>query len=397
MNVMRVVPSLYPEKMGGIGLHAHHLSRLQAEDGHNITVYTSDNGDSSLPGCERRDGYKIKRYRQVARPMNNTITPGIVSDLVREAEQYDVVHIHSHLYFSSVVAALASQLRDKPTVLTNHGIMSQSVSKWVQLTYLPTVGRLAFESADRILCYHERDRNELLDRGVNTDIDVIHNGIDCEQFAPTATDGGIVPDAVDNSTEEPYVAFVGRLQPGKGAHFLIDAFARIADSYPERNLVLVGDGPQREELEKLAREKEIRDRVEFLGEIPNEAIPAVVGEADLFALPSLAEGMPRTVLEALACETPVVTTDLKQLRPLVEDVGELVPSESPAELADALDEFLDMNPERREELGARGREKILNGYSWRDTVQQTTDVYRELVDENVERQEQPVASSSSAD
>jgi glycogen synthase len=107
--------------------------------------------------------------------------------------------------------------------------------------------------------------------------------------------------------------------------------------------------------------------------------------------------MPRTVLEALACETPVVTTDLKQLRPLVEDVGQLVPPESPAELADALDEFLDLNPERREELGERGREKILNGYSWRDTVQQTTDVYRELVDENAERQEQPVASSSSAD
>ena len=130
--------------------------------------------------------------------------------------------------------------------------------------------------------------------------------------------------------------------------------------------------------------------------MPNEAIPAVVGEADLFALPSLAEGMPRTVLEALACETPVVTTDRKQLRPLVEDVGRLVPSESPAELADALDEFLGMNPEKRAELGERGREKILDGYSWRDTVRQTTDVYRELVDETAE-EHQPIASSSSAD
>ncbi|AGB38746.1 glycosyltransferase [Natronococcus occultus SP4] len=396
MNIMRVVPSLYPEKMGGIGLHAHHLSRLQAEDGHDITVYTSDNGDSSLPGCETRDGYKVKRYRQVARPMNNTITPGIVSDLVKEAEQYDVVHIHSHLYFSSVVAALASQLRDKPTVLTNHGLISQSVPKWIQLTYLPTVGRLAFESADRILCYHERDRNELLDRGVNTEIDVIHNGIDCEQFAPTATDGGSASNAVDDNTEAPYVAFVGRLQPGKGAHYLIDAFARIADSYPERELVLVGDGPQREELEDLAREAGIRDRVEFMGEMPNEAIPGVVGEADLFALPSLAEGMPRTVLEALACETPVVTTDLKQLRPLVEDVGQLVPPESPAELADALDEFLGMDSEQRAQMGKRGREKILDGYSWRDTVQQTTAVYREIVDEPP-GESQPVASSSSAD
>jgi glycosyltransferase involved in cell wall biosynthesis len=395
MNIMRVVPSLYPEKMGGIGLHAHHLSKLQAEDGHDITVYTSDNGDSSLPGCETRDGYKVKRYRQVARPMNNTITPGIVSDLVQESKQYDIVHIHSHLYFSSIVAALISELRDKPTVLTNHGIMSQSVSKWIQLTYLPTVGRLAFESADRILCYHERDRNELLERGVNTDIDVIHNGIDCEQFSPSATDGGSVPEL--NDADPPYVAFVGRLQPGKGAHYLIDAFARIADSYPERQLVLVGDGPQRDELEQLAREKGIGDRVEFLGEIPNEAIPAVVGEADVFALPSLAEGMPRTVLEALACKTPVVTTDLEQLRPLVKDVGRLVPSESPPELADALDDLLEASPETREAMGERGREKILNNYSWRDTVRQTTDVYRELVDKSVLEQGQLVASSESAD
>ncbi|ELY54941.1 LPS biosynthesis protein [Natronococcus amylolyticus DSM 10524] len=388
---MRVVPSLYPEKMGGIGLHAHHLSRLQAEDGHDITVYTSDNGDSSLPGCERRDGYKVKRYRQVARPLNNTITPGIVSDLVREAEQYDVVHIHSHLYFSSLMAALVSQLRDKPTVLTNHGIMSQSVSKWVQLTYLPTVGRLAFESADRILCYHERDRNELLDRGVTTDIDVIHNGIDCEQFAPTATDGGDVSQVADDGSESPYIAFVGRLQPGKGAHFLIDAFARIADSYPERNLVLVGDGPQREELEALAHEEGVADRVEFLGEVPNEQIPAVVGEADVFALPSLAEGMPRTVLEALACETPVVTTDLKQLRPLVEDVGRLVPAESPGTLADALADLLAMDADKRDRMGTRGRERILEKYSWRDTVRQTTNVYRELLDGEDQATPQPVA------
>ena len=144
--------------------------------------------------------------------------------------------------------------------------------------------------------------------------------------------------------------------------------------------MLVGDGPQRGELESFAREDGVSDRVEFLGEVPNEQIPAVVGEADVFALPSLAEGMPRTVLEALACETPVVTTDLKQLRPLVEDVGRLVPSESPGKLADALEDLLAMDAEQRARMGTRGREKILETYSWRDTVRQTTNVYRELLD-----------------
>ncbi|MDQ2052606.1 glycosyltransferase family 4 protein [Natronolimnohabitans sp. A-GB9] len=358
--------------MGGIGLHAHHLSRLQAEDGHNITVYTSDNGDSSLPRRETRDGYEVKRYRQIARPMNNSITPGIVPDLVQEAKDYDVVHIHSHLYFSSLVAAIASTLRRKPIVLTNHGLISQSVPKWLQLTYLPTVGRVAFEAADRILCYHERDRNELLDRGIRTDIEVIHNGIDCEQFAPQATDGGV---------SSPYIVFVGRLQPGKGAHYLIDAFSRIAGSHPDQRLVIVGDGPRRDELEQLARKKGVAERVEFMGEVPNDELPAIVGDADVFALPSLAEGLPRTVLEALACETPVIATDLEQLRPLVDGVGRLIPPESPPELADALDELLEMDPERRIEMGMEGRERILDDYSWRDTVEQTTAVYTDILEQ----------------
>ena len=367
LRVLRVSTDTYPELIGGGAIHAHELSRMQAEMGHSVTLLTSDHGDHHSPDRERRAGYDLRRYREFARPFGNSITPGMIPALSRLAASHDVVHAHSHLYFSSNLAAVVARVSDTPLVVTNHGLYSQSAPKAVQNAFLRSVGRFTFESADRVLTYSEPERSELRSLGVSAPISVVHNGVDCERFAPAAGEPG-----------GSQVLFVGRLKETKGVHRLVEAVAGLVGKVPDVSLKVVGEGPQREELGDLVGRLGIEDRVTFTGRLPNDELAEVYAESTVFALPSTAEGFPRTVLEAMACGTPVVSSDLPQLEPVVGEVGATVPAEDAAALESALRAFL--TDETRRSASARaGRQLVYERYSWAETVAKTTRIYYELL------------------
>jgi glycosyltransferase involved in cell wall biosynthesis len=367
LRVLRVSTDTYPDVLGGGALHAHEMSRVQAGMGHDVTVLTSDHGDRDRPRTEDRAGYEIRRYRQFGRPFGNSITPGIVRDISALTEEYDVVHAHSHLYFSTNVAAALARRNDVPLVVTNHGLHSQTAPMLVQKAFAP-VARFTFNAADRVLCYTDTDERRLRERGIDAPISVVRNGIDCETFTPEAAD-----------TERPQVLFVGRLKRTKGPQRLLRAFDDAMEAVPTATLTFVGDGPLRSDLEALATELGRRERVTFTGRLENGALPRLYAESAVFALPSTTEGFPRTVLEAMACGTPVVTSDLPQLEPVVEQHGTTVPLEGIDELGNALRELLH-DDRTRADLGRAARQHVVDQYSWLGTVRETTDVYHELLE-----------------
>lgn len=367
VRILRIASDVYPDIMGGLSLHVHEMSRLQAEWGHDVTVLTSDHGNHDIPSKEERAGYDLIRHREVASPLDNTIVPGIVRTIKRMADDYDVVHAHSHLFFSTNVAAVVSKTLDTPLVVTNHGLISQTAPGWVQKAFIPTVAKFTLNAADEVLCYTETDKRRLRERGIDSSVSVVHNGIDCELFSPT-----------QSKESKKQILFVGRLKPGKGVRTLLAAFERLTTDFPEYKLKIVGDGPLRDDLFDVAHEKEIASHVDFAGQMENNAIAEVYAESELFVLPSLNEGLPRTVLEAMACQVPVITSDLDQLKSLVDGAGRTVPQRNSAKLATEIADLLS-NPGLRNKMGSTGRKRVQNEYSWRETVQETTETYREII------------------
>ncbi len=369
LRILRVTSSLYPEKLGGIGLHTHTMSKLQAKDGHDVTVLTSDYGDRSKPRNETRDGYQILRYREIGRPLGNTITPGIIAGLLSRGNNYDIVHIHSHLFFTSNVAAFIEKLGlfDAPVVVTNHGAAIETGPTLITDVYFPTLGKFTFNIADTVFCYTETDKELLQKGGVTAPIRVVHNGIDVEKFRPLE----------DVKTNPNQILYVGMLKRKKGIHHLLRAFDLLQEDYPDLELKIVGDGPYESELKEL-RASEGIENITFTGRIDNEDLPEVYNEAAVSVLPSESEGLPRVVMEAMACGNPVVTSDLPQLEGFVEGAGRQVPYGDIAGLRDALEEIV-TNPETQAEMGAVGRERIVESYSWEETVQKTTEIYYELL------------------
>ncbi len=361
MRILRVAQKCYPDVNGGGPYHVHAMSRDQAAMGHDVTVLTV-RYDDSLPRLEERAGYTVVRYDPAVTLLGNDISPGVARYL-RSAEDFDVIHAHSHLYFSTNLAALERVLGDVPLAITNHGLYSQNAPEWVFDLYLRTVGRWTFNRADVVFCYTETDKERVQEYGVSSPIEVVANGIDTERFTPEGPESELV------DADGPVVLFVGRLVEGKRPWLVLEAFAELLSERPDAELYLCGDGPLREELETQVAKLAISESVTFLGHVPYDEMPKVYRSGDVLVLPSRAEGLPRTVLEASASGTRVVVSELEQVSSVLGECDAVVDVTNTRATATAITARIGRKPE----VTSGGPEGIVSR-CWRDTVERTTAV-----------------------
>jgi glycosyltransferase involved in cell wall biosynthesis len=197
----------------------------------------------------------------------------------------------------------------------------------------------------------------LAERADGTHASTIPNGVDVDFFRPAAHP----PD--DRSVR---CLFVGRFQSQKNLPYLMEQFAKVAKrSDTTLRLTLVGDGPQRGKLEVLARELGIKDRVEWTGWLDKHSLRNAYQAADIFVNPSLYEGMPNAVLEAMACGLPVVASRVPGNDELIQDGynGSLFSLDDPNGLSAAVAQLVRAGAFRRT-MGGRGRAMACANYSW---------------------------------
>ncbi len=215
----------------------------------------------------------------------------------------------------------------------------------------------ALRQADGIVAVSHDIANRLLHHGVCADrVRVIHDGVDTTLFHP-----GPQKEARDRlgiSEGDPLVLFVGNLLPVKAIDVLLEACRR-AQNGTRFRLFIIGDGPLRVTLERLAARLGIADRVRFLGILPQQQLPDWYRAADLFVLPSHSEGVPNVLLEASACGTRYVASKVGGI-PEIAHLGaaQLTPPGDPAALAEAIRESLSQS-KRRPEAAPRRREEAV--------------------------------------
>ena len=168
---------------------------------------------------------------------------------------------------------------------------------------------------------------------------VLPGGVDLEHFVPGSTRAARRALGVDQGAR--LILYVGRLVDGKGLDTLLAAFRSLRAAVPDALLALVGSGPLRARLERRVLADGMARSVRLAGEVSHQAIPQWMQAADVVVLPSMAEGMPNVVREALACGRPVVATPVGDVpRVLSADSGRLVPPADPSALANAIVEVL---------------------------------------------------------
>lgn len=338
MRICHVTPHLPPDQAANALLPVH-LGRWAKDAGHEV-VYVSHptvNGGpigASLPGRVVTVPRRSRRpaiVRKAQSLMDARRISRAVSDVLAGA---DVVHVHSNGLLSETCAVLAARRR-KPVVMTLYGteIWHYRPKRTIDLF------TRAYRAASTVTFYSQallaRARELGLDHPRATAI-----------YPPVA---GEFRSAAEEDRQQvrrdlgvngsPLLINVKRLHPLGGHVHLIDAMATIARVFPDIRLIVCGTGSLRDELESRVRARHLERTIQFAGLVDNDVVATYDAASDLFVLPSLLEACPTVALEALACGTPVVSSDNPggvELHGLFGDDVALVPRENPQALAAAV-------------------------------------------------------------
>jgi N-acetyllactosaminide 3-alpha-galactosyltransferase len=375
-----IVAPYYAPHVGGVESHVHDLAHYMVEQGDRVTILTS-RFSRHLPALERHGGVVVRR---VPTPFVAFRTP-FMPALHREVQRgdWDLVHSHSPPPFASYFACTAANNMGVPHVLTYHCDLEIPV---------PALGpvMVAFyrESLDRYTLSHSDQVVVSTNSYASTsrlvwryEPEVIGAAIDAERFHPRNDGTKIRKHLGIPETEEGHmVMYVGRLVPHKGVEFLLEAVPDMRESV---TLVVVGSGPWREVLEGSAKRLGVADRVIFAGGVPWRDLPGYYKAADVTVLPSISrlEAFGLVGLEAMASERPVVLSDIPGVREVIEDgdQGLLARPTDPRDLAVKVNQLID-NPELRDQMGKRGRKRVLENFTWDVVGKDFRDIYLRLTE-----------------
>ena len=275
---------------------------------------------------------------------------------VFQRERPDIVHTHTSK--AGALGRVAAWLAGVPVVIhTPHGHIFYGYYGWVMSGIIRLVERALARVTGRIVT--------LTDRGVQEHVQyriaapdkfvTIPSGIVLSAFRSTQVGPAVKRKELGLPTEGPVIGTDGRLVPIKGHEWLLKAAPRVLAEFPHATFVFLGEGPLLGQLQQLAAELGISGHVMFLG--ARSDVPECLAAFDLFALPSLNEGMGRALIEAMAVGLPAVATCVGGIPDVVEDgeTGLLVPARDETALADALLKML-RNPVRRQAYGQAARQ-----------------------------------------
>jgi glycosyltransferase involved in cell wall biosynthesis len=368
-GVCFVAPDL--DRIGGYELATLALARGLRERGISVMVVTIATGElNSAGGAD-----VIRIYVRGQHTLLSTF-PRLLAVLARERSRYSIIHCSTFGYMSGL-AVLVGRILGRPALLR---VATESdVREFAEGRHWKY--RLFFwllRGAAGVIAPSAAIRDELLRAGFSRErIVYFANAVDVNRFRPaTPAAKAEAKGALGLPKNTAVIGTVARLVERKGIDVLLQAFATVRHSH-RVHLIVVGDGPLKEELRALARELEIDGSVSWLGFQRDTA--RCLRTMDVFALPSRLEGSPNAVLEGMAVGLPVVATNIGGVIDLLEEGrnGLLVPPDDPDALAAALGRLL-RNVPLRAELGCRARNRAVEVFSLSDNISRLMDLYLTL-------------------
>ena len=275
--------------------------------------------------------------------------------------------IHAQFLLSGVVGAWIKKIMWLKLIITAHGSDVYMIPKMglFQKSYIR-----AISNADAIITVSNANKEQLTTLGLPEDkISVIPNGIELSMF------NNVTPLRVQEAGTK--IVWVGRMVEVKGLVYLFSAMRIIVSSYPNSKLTLMGDGPLKDKLERLAGEMSLTANITFMGYVKYSLLPQYLKGADIFVLPSLSEGFPVAIPEAMAACKPVVASNVGGIPDVVTDgvTGFLVAPENPEQLADKI-VYLIEHPEEGERMGKAGRKLVEERFTWDNIAEAITRIYK---------------------
>lgn len=297
-----------------------------------------------------------------------------VFKLVSLLKQNNIKLLCAHDYRADVIGYLAARFVGIPIVAVSHGWTAQTF----KVRFYEFIERSILRFMDKVIAVSDAKSQELIKLGVpQHKVVTIHNVIDLDRFKNLSnTEDGKKYFGLSSNTK--LVGTIGRLSIEKGQRYFLEAAAKVKEIYRDVKFVIVGDGPEMENLKRLAKRLNVAEEVIFTGW--REDVGSLFSSLDIFVLPSLTEGLPTAVLEAFACSKPVVATHVGGVPEVVQHMktGLLVPPRDSKKLAEAI-LFALRNPRIADSLGYQGHQLVCEKFSFEKIIGKVEEVYKSVL------------------
>ncbi len=383
---LRILQTCFSLSWGGLELQALEVSRQLVRRGHRVWL-------ACLPGSRLQREAASEKIATLAFPVTGYLHPSVVLALRRfiAAERPDVVHCQASRDIATVVPAMRLALTRTPVLL------SKRVGSYIDKR--DVFHRFTYSNLSRVLAISNVIRKNVIQTTPISPERVItlYDAVDTDVFSPSKANGQAVRQEFGFDQETVLIGFVGRFSPGKGHEELLQAAATITPSHPAVRFLVVGEASFGEQ----AYERHIRSSAHAMGLDGvvtfsgfRKDIPDVMAAFDILAFPSHAESFGVVLIEAMAMERAVVSTNCDGVLDIVVDgeTGIYVHPRNPGELSAGLTRLIE-DPSLRERMGKAGRKRVLDLFDQQRQIDQLERIYHDVLRE---RTTPPTTSKSPA-
>jgi len=378
MKILQIAQFFSPVH-GGSAEVPYQLSKELVNRGHEVTIYASDY-KSSQEYINSIPEVRVCLFRSWLNYAKFHVTPGIIKRVKKEVKKFDIIHMHNYRTFQNMVVYYYARKYKIPYVLQAHGsvlpiFQKQKLKRIFDLFF----GYRILSDASKVIALTRTEAEQYKGMGVDEDkIEIVPNGIDLSEY-DNLPERGEFRRKHSIRDDEKIILYLGRIHKIKGIDLLVKAFTDLIKKLGDVRLVIVGpDDGFLSTLKKQIDGLKIDDKILLTGPLYERDKLEVYVDADVYVLPSVYEIFGVTVLEALACGTPVIVTDRCGIADIVDDkVGYEVEYDKD-QLRDAIFKVLS-DEELRRRLGKDGKKLVREYFSWDKVVRKVEKVYKEIV------------------
>jgi glycosyltransferase involved in cell wall biosynthesis len=363
MKIALLTYTFPPKWLSGTEVATCNLAKYLARQGHDVHVITSL--DAGLPKIETKDGFQIHRTK-----FNRVKYIGCIifwAKIVKMLKAIKPDVVHSQMIGMGMPALVAKKLFGLPYVIWGRG-SDVYLTLWYERLFL----KPAVKNADAVIALTEQMK-EKIGAFYKRDASVIPNGINLDEYAGLSKEN--LRAELKIEPDDKVIIYIGRLSAVKGVEYLIRAMGLVKEKAPAAKLILIGDGSEKEKVKSIIKQLNLEHLIIQLPQVPNQNIPKYAAVSDLLVLPSLSEGFPMTILEAMASGLPVVATKVSCLTEIVKEGKNcfLVEPANPEQLAEKILLLL-KNDGTRAMMSANNKESVKQ-YSWESVISQLEKIY----------------------
>lgn len=292
---------------------------------------------------------------------------------ILRSEKIDL--IHSHGYKTNILGFFAGKISNTPLIVTNH--LFKKSGRKLQLYHQADLFILKY--IPKIIAVSDEIRDIFIEKGINKNkIIVIDNGINVKEIESKSKDKSIFKN-INNLKGSILIGCLGRLNVQKGFTYLLDAAKIVLNNYANIKFIIAGEGPQKNELIHKLKDLKLEKQFHFIGYC-NDPIN-FLKNIDIFILPSIDEGLPIALLEAMACKLPIITTNVGSITKVIQNKqnGLIGPASSVPFLVESIIYLIENKQEARE-FGENAFQTVVTKFSNDHMAEQYARIYSELLD-----------------